>query len=131
MSKEKEIKLLDELNKLGGYFADQFNKEQIGIMQQNIRNDFPILLNTDINMELSELRDKKYDFAKLEQQLKEFDNKNRSLNDLLGLMMEHLLQSSNDDLVYRFYKLDDIVKYKLDNKLILNDTDIEYLKSKF
>lgn len=45
--KQQEVKMLDDLMALNGYFADDF-KNSVEKMKMNIKNDFPILLDTEV-----------------------------------------------------------------------------------
>jgi hypothetical protein len=47
-TKEKEIDALKALIEMDGYFAEYF-KDDFEQMSENIRNDFPIEINTKIN----------------------------------------------------------------------------------
>ena len=46
-SKEAEIKAIQKLIEMGGYFADSFGSD-LEKMSENIKNDFPIELDTRI-----------------------------------------------------------------------------------
>lgn len=143
MEKAKEIELLKQL-KGDTYFADTFSAETIDKMCENIKNDFPILLNSEYEKKQYEEVDAlKAQVQELTAQLevqkadseKELENMNaaakRHMEEFGTKIVENLDYS---DEIYRVleeeFGIAFIIKTKHDRGIELDDEEIDYLVSK-
>ena len=126
--KAEEIQLLEKLLALDGYFANTFTKSDVGIMIGNIKNDFPLLMNTDIDLELNELKAMDLSKTKLENTVKELTDRVSADSDKFELIMASLTGGmDSEDAVYTFFPIGKIVGYKLVTNLELNERDRNFL----
>lgn len=141
ITKEIEIQILGALFDNGDtYFYDYFSEDDINTMCSNIKNDFPLLMNTSI--------DKKYEQTKKNatQMAKELDEKNAQLatrantiSDLdaiaqsnrkkvKALALAILREEADATEVYEVLSHAEIIRMKLEYKLELTDHDNMYLR---
>lgn len=59
MDKNTEIGLLEKLGNADSYFGNEFSEETVNQMCQNVRNDHPILLNTDYEKAINAFRNQR------------------------------------------------------------------------
>lgn len=143
MEKVKEIELLKQL-KGDTYFADTFSAATIDKMCENIKNDFPILLNTEYEAkqfeEVEALKAQvKMLTARLEEQKAKSEKELEDMNAAAKRHMEELgenIVENIEDSDYLYKTLEEefgiafIIKTKHDRGIELNDEEIDYLVSK-
>lgn len=143
MEKAKEIELLKQL-KGDTYFADTFSAATIDKMCENIKNDFPIMLDTEYETKQSEEVDSLKTqinvlSAQLEEQKAKSENELDNMNEAAKMHMEELGRNivENIEDSYELYKvleeefgIDFIIKTKHDRGIELDEEEIDYLISK-
>lgn len=141
--KAKEIKLLEQLSKLEGYFTDAFNEADVLQMIANIRNDFPILNATSIQKKIDqmsinlsetevELQDVKNESAErflqicaMEVDMKALEMTNEeTLHDLLDA-------DDRNPIAYNNFRQDEIIRMKVRNGMELAPEEKDLVIAKF
>jgi hypothetical protein len=129
-SKQNEIELLQALLEGNGYFADKFRND-IPVMIENIKKDFPIETGTSIEKaETEHVREK-------EQLLQNYENETRLLKKdheaSLQDMYAYLLKTEDETLYNKVVAdlgIEKTIKLKRKVQLSLSENEIDYLVSK-
>lgn len=123
VTKEKEIKMLEELVKADGYFAEYFKKD-LDQMAGNIKNDFPIENGTLFSMDGENQRE-------INEALKSMHK-----TEVRTIFTNALTAVSTGDYdrieaeAVKNLGRDEVIKLKRKNGIDLRESDIEYLISK-
>ena len=136
MDKNTEIKLLNQLKKADSYFADTFSEEDVEKMKSNIKNDFPILHDTDIINRLNKtiaacgvLR-KELDEtqAKIETRNNTIQDLEKDLNDInfwKTMVWKVLSRENQNELLKELFTVNENIKFKLSNGIPLDEEEAE------
>lgn len=138
--REKEIRMLHELHDLRGYFAEEYNSEDVEIMAQNIRNDYPIFMGTTTDIAddkiINDLKTSENAYNALKQQYDELLTNYRNMTDAFAElvskrdeMLKFILdeETSPYKMEYLFWPMDEIVRAKLKNHIPLLDEEINFV----
>jgi len=137
LCKNQEISLLKKLVNGDGYFAEKFG-EDIDVMCKNIKNDFPIEMNTsfgDLEQEIEENKCKIKDILeKLEKRDKMIDNLKRKIeystnwrSKILKILISSEKEGTEINLNHLFSSRE-IVLEKLEQGIALTSDELEFVK---
>lgn len=134
VTKEKEIKMLEELVKADGYFAEYFKKD-LEQMVANIKNDFPIELRTLFTMDGENQRQINENLVEMNANVVR-DLKASHKNEVYLIFEEILRDVVNQDYdsieaeAIKRLGRNEVIRLKRAHGIELNDNDIEYMVSK-
>ncbi|MCK9574850.1 MAG: hypothetical protein WC979_02655 [Candidatus Pacearchaeota archaeon] len=137
LSKNAEIKLIEELMNSDSYFAQAFPGE-LERFRSNIRSDFSFLNGTEIENKLwsineiqNELSEAAIENANFRQTVKTLNENLAVANDTTTAFAVALLIADNENsLVYSMLSIDEICKIKLKNVIKLTESEVQYMLTK-
>lgn len=134
--KQLEVKQIEDLFNLNGYFTDEFNDTDLQTMVYNIASDFPLFLNTKVGnaMEKSEKLENEIKLlnATVDNRGQLIDQLNEEISDLKN-KMEKLLDGlvigrEPGKLLMENFSAYQIIVAKLCNSIALDQDEIDIVR---
>jgi len=141
--KQKEIRLLTELYKMHGYFADEFYAGDLDKMTSNIESDFPVFMNTapDNRYQSEKTQRESSDNAYNElwkkhdaclTSLESLERVNAEMKEKLDRILDSFVtrnwEQSPYTLDYTFFSEREIITAKLNNNVTLDAEEIKFVQ---
>lgn len=120
LTKEEEIKLIQELINGKGYFAEKFGKDRIS-MERNIRMDYPIENGTFFNDAAEQLEDTYNALKKEEAVTKGLKNRIDRLEFSLALCKNRILKLLNQAVRVKCFKDSFVISENFTSEEILTE----------